>query len=174
MVEFVAFTGLRFGEASALQWDDLDESHGLIHVRRRQVCGEIAPPKTRKRRSVAVEPWVFQVLREHRVNLVREQAPGIEKDIMFPSKTGGYRYSSVLQKPLAKAVEELKIGKRITAHTFRRTFNNLMRQSGIDRVTLRAMTGHFSEEMTEHYSEVTPEEKRRAAATGMAPVVRHS
>lgn len=45
-----------------------------------------------------------------------------------------------------------------------------MRQRGVDMITLRAITGHSSERMTEHYSEVTVEEKQGAIRKGLAPI----
>jgi integrase len=171
MVVFLMTSGLRFGEASAIHWDNIDEREQLVHVQRRQVRGRLAPVKTRKSRSVALDPWVFEVLREHRRGLMRDQAPGWDKGIVFPSHTGSYRHPSVLNKPFTKIAAVTEIDKHVTAHTLRRTFNNLMRQSGVDRMTLRAMTGHSSEEMTQHYSDVTPEEKRQAVARGLSPLL---
>jgi len=52
--------------------------------------------------------------------------------------------------------------KRVTVHGLRRTFNNLSRQVAGAIVT-RAITGHVTEEMTEHDSHVDRAEKLRAA-----------
>lgn len=43
----------------------------------------------------------------------------------------------------------------------RRTFNNLVRQAAGD-IAARAMVGHATAQMTEHYSDVTVQEKREA------------
>ena len=170
MVVALGATGLRFGELSALHWTDLDEDEGLIRVERRQVRGTIDLPKTKKKRSVAVEPWVFDVLREHRRELLRVQRPGLDKGLVFPSTTGGYRQPAVLDKPMQRISTITGIKKKVTAQVMRRTFNNLLRQRGIDEMVLRAMTGHATKEMTEHYSEVTAEEKRRAVERGLGNV----
>ena len=53
------------------------------------------------------------------------------------------------------------IRARFTPHGFRRTFNNLARQVAGEIVT-RAMTGHVTPSMTEHYSHVGAEEKHAA------------
>jgi hypothetical protein len=54
------------------------------------------------------------------------------------------------------------ITKRVSVHGLRRTFNNLSRQvAGV--IVTRAITGHVTEEMTEHYSHVDRAEKLRAA-----------
>src|SRR5438552_3109943 len=39
------------------------------------------------------------------------------------------RYSGLLTKPLARCAERAGLDKHITAHTMRRTFNNLARQA---------------------------------------------
>ena len=54
------------------------------------------------------------------------------------------------------------ITKRVSVHGLRRTFNKLSRQVAGVTVT-RAITGHVTEEMTEHYSHVDRAEKLRAA-----------
>jgi hypothetical protein len=64
--------------------------------------------------------------------------------------------------PLRRAIERAGITKRVTVHGLRRTFNNLSRQVAGAIVT-RAITGHVTEEMTEHYSHVDRAEKLRAA-----------
>jgi integrase len=171
MVTVLATTGLRFGEASALCWDDIDEKKQLIYVRHRQVRGKTAPPKSRKYRSVAAPLSVFELLSAHRQEMLRHQVAGLEKSIVFPSLTGGYRQPSVLNKPFVEIAKAAEIERRVTAHTLRRTYNNCMRQVGVDKMILRAMTGHSSEGMTEHYSEVTAEEKRKAVELGLTPIL---
>ena len=52
--------------------------------------------------------------------------------------------------------------KRVSVHGLRRTFNNLSRQV-VGVIVTRAITGHVTEEMTEHYSHVDRAEKLRAA-----------
>jgi integrase len=51
-------TGMRFGELSALLWHDVDQEHGLIHVRRSQVKGNVGPTKTNSTRSVPLHSVV--------------------------------------------------------------------------------------------------------------------
>lgn len=49
----------------------------------------------------------------------------------------------------------------MTTHGLRRTFNNLSRQVAGEIVT-RSITGHVTQEMTEHYSHVDRSEKLAA------------
>jgi len=51
-----------------------------------------------------------------------------------------------------------------TPHGLRGTFTDMSRKVGVDAVVTKAMTGHVTEAMREHYSTVAIEEKRSAVA----------
>jgi integrase len=57
-----------------------------------------------------------------------------------------------------------KITKRFTVHGLRYTFTDLVRRANVDAVVRRALTGHVTEEMQRHYSNVGIDEKRAAIA----------
>lgn len=169
-------TGMRFGEISALTWDDVvfpssAGEAGVIHVRRSQVYGVVGPTKTNSKRSVPLHPVVATMLRAHR----QWQEGRTKGNVVFPAsrsngKGSGYRYSGLLTKPLARCAARAGLNKHITAHTMRRTFNNLARQAA-GEIVARAMTGHMTQAMTEHYSHVTLAEKAKAleSALGALP-----
>ncbi len=52
----MALTGARFGEVSALRWDDIDEDAGVIWIRRSQWQGRVGTTKTGKVRDVPLPP----------------------------------------------------------------------------------------------------------------------
>lgn len=197
----LAFTGLRFGEASALKWADLDKEAGKLRVRRAQWKGIVDTTKTassskqgRKKRSgvrsVPLFPELVEVLERHRKaqadallkRLKRAHVPNLEvavveqaHDWMFPApfkprnKAGvKLMHNTSPAKPLRAALSKLpKLPQDFTIHGFRHTFNNLVRQAADQQgqgEVVRAMTGHSSLEMTEHYSHVSVEEK--AAVVG--------
>ena len=56
------------------------------------------------------------------------------------------------------------IAKRFTVHGLRYTFTDLVRRANVDAVVRRALTGHVTEEMQRHYSNVGMDEKRAAIA----------
>jgi integrase len=149
LVATLAFTGLRFGEASALRWEDIDDAAGLIRIRRAQWRGRISTTKTGKTRSVPLVPELAVVLREHHERL----AKGLGEGWVFPSNVGKLHPKEVLRKPLKKALKAAGIERHFTQHGFRRTFNNLSRQIAGEIVT-RSITGHVTQAMTEHYSHV--------------------
>ena len=176
----LSFTGLRFGEISALKWRDVDEAEGKIWVRRAQWKGIVDTVKNSKPRTVPLMPGLLEVLNAHREaqrdlfakRLKRQHIPDLASanpgDWVFPSRQPGkLMHSSAPRKPLARAVAKAGLEQGFTTHGFRHTFNNLVRQVAElngQTVVLQAMTGHSSDEMTEHYSSVSIEEKRRAVS----------
>lgn len=174
----LAFTGLRFGEITALKWRDLDEVQGKIWIRRAQWKGIVDTVKNAKPRTVPLMPELLEVLNAHREaqreaiakRLRRKRIPNLASanpgDWVFPSRQPGkLMHSTAPRKPLILATEKAGVAPGFTVHGFRHTFNNLVRQVAElngQNVVLQAMTGHSSDEMTEHYSQVSIDEKRRA------------
>ena len=166
MVTLLAFTGLRFCHASALKWDDWDEDKAVLHVRRKHVRGEIAPVSRKKRAPsvIPVEPELAEVLREHRARLASAKAPGFAQGWMFPSDAGTLRTPNTMDRAWAKCLDAAKVKHRFTVHGLRYTFTDLIRLSKADAVVRRALTGHVTQEMQQHYSHVGTDEKRAAIA----------
>lgn len=166
LVSVLAFTGLRFCHVSALKWDDWDEETGILQVRRKHVRKDVSSV-TRKKRApgvIPVEPELAEVLREHRARLEAAKAPGVAAGWMFPSDEGTLRTPNSLDWALEKCLKAAKVKRRFTVHGLRYTFTDLIRLSKADAVVRRALTGHVTEEMQRHYSNVGTDEKRAAIA----------
>jgi integrase len=166
LVVLLAYTGLRFCHASALHWTDWEEAGGVLRISRKQVRGKVGPVTRKKRapKEYPVEPELAEILRQHRVRLLKEQAPGLSKGLMFPSRVGTYRTPNSLDVAWAKCLATAQIDKRFTIHGLRYTFTDLVRRANVDAVVRRALTGHVTEEMQRHYSTVGLDEKRAAVA----------
>lgn len=153
LITLLAYTGLRWGEASALQWGDIDSERGVIHVRRALSGGEVSTTKTGTHRTVALVPPVADAL----AGLTRTSVwvfPGPKSG--RPIRSGG-RYHAALQRIRRRA----GVKSPVTFHGLRHTFNNLVRQASSETVA-RSLTGHSTESMTEHYSHVGDDEKLAA------------
>jgi integrase len=149
LVLFMATTGLRFGEASALHWEDVDEREGVAYIRYNNDRGRLTTVKTR--RSERVIPALPEI-----VALWTRRPTGL----VFPTRTGGAHKGLPLKKVLDTACTETfgANGLRVTAHGLRRTFNNLARTQ-TSREVLKSITGHTTDAMVEHYSLVGSDEK---------------
>lgn len=161
IVTMMAFTGLRWGEASALRWEDLDLARGLVKVRRSNWKGRALTPKTE--RSVRTVPLpvelgaVFATVPKRR-----------RRGWLFPTKEGELHRGTPLRDVLDAACVRAGV-TRITTHGLRRTFNNLARQEAA-REVVKAVTGHTTDAMLEHYSLVGHDEKKRLTDAVVAVV----
>lgn len=174
----LAYTAMRVGEGTALRWEDIDEGEALVRVRRAQWRGRIGPTKTKRRRSVPLVEPLAAILREHRRWLVATQHPGLASGWVFPAAKvrkpradGSWPpvSTSSLRKPLRAVLKAVELEGRITTHGLRRTWNNILRQVTAGEV-VRAITGHATERMTEHYSHVHQNEKAQAATRALSLV----
>jgi integrase len=118
-------------------------------VQRKQVRGKVGPV-TRKKQAPTeypVEPELAANLKDRRKRLLKNQAPGLAKGLMFPSMVGTYRTPNSLDAAWAKCLVEAQIDKRFTIHGLRYTFTDLVRLANVDAVVRRALTGHVTEEI---------------------------
>lgn len=144
----MATTGLRFAEATALKWSDIDAEAEVIHIRRNQYRGVIGSPKTSgSRRRLPLIAELAEVLEEHRSKQVRENP----EDWVFPSSRGTLLSNTAFAKPLDRAAKKAGITHRITPHGLRRTLNTLA-LAYAPAETIRQVLGHSTREMTEHYN----------------------
>ena len=149
-------TGVRRGELLGLRWSDIDEANAVIRIERAQWHGIVGETKTGNVRTVPLTAELAEVLRDLRAT-TRGGAGWV-----FANEDGGLLGPCALRFPLRRVLKRAGITKRVSVHGLRRTFNNLSRQvAGV--IVTRAITGHVTEEMTEHYSHVDRAEKLRAA-----------
>jgi len=116
-------------------------------------------------------------LLEQRRWLLREQHPGLASGLIFPANPRHakasatrrgveelcwYRSASVLDRPLVKVVEAAEVPP-ISTQSFRRTWENILRQAGVDLLVRRALPGWRTEEAQGIYATVDREERDQAA-----------
>lgn len=158
----LALTGARWGAVSALKWPDVDFGERTITFRRSHTRGELsAGDKTRKRKVVPMMPQLLETLRAHRQQQIRDQVVGLDAGWLFPSRVGGLMQPSSLRKPMRSACAAAGIERVPTAHWFRYSMSSLLRKANVGMVQ-RAITGHATQEMAEHYDHVTMDERRAA------------
>ncbi len=153
IVTLAAFTGLRWGELSALRWGDLDETMGSIKVRRANWRGQVVAVKTAgSSRTVPLPSPVALML--------AASGRGRPGDYLFTNKMGGLHKGYPLVKVMVTACKAAGV-PYTTPHGLRRTFNNLARQVAAAQV-VKSITGHTTDAMLEHYSMVGIAEKSEA------------
>lgn len=171
MIDFMLRTGIRTGEARALQWRDLDYRQGVMHICHNVTVDEqgkliISTPKTETSvRDIPLTAELRAVLERQRQQL-REMFGNVQKidSVVFPNVNGkilysaqlNYNFRRIIRKMWRKGIEV----KRFTAHCLRDTFATRAIESGMNPNTLKTILGHSSLSMTmDLYAHVLPDTK---------------
>lgn len=153
LVRLLAFTGMRWGEVSALRWSDIDFDRGIITISRSNWKGRIVMPKTEaSRRRVPLPPGVLSPLMQPYDSAL--------SSFVFTTRDGMPHKGTPLVRVLRDASKAAGV-PTVTPHGLRRTFNDLLRQH-TDGDVVRSIIGHVTEQMTGHYSLIRADEKQVA------------
>ena len=144
---------------------DVKRDENVLLVRRSQTVGDevMETTKTKKRQKLFLPTELLDVLRWHVDHQIPEDIRA-KTDLLFPSETGGFRAASVLKVPFEKIAEAIKLGKRVTPRAMRRTYQDLARAAEMKDLVTRAISGHATEQMQQHYSTVAQTEMRQGIA----------
>ncbi len=153
----LATIGLHSGELRALQWKDVLWDGGLSIEKSVKVDQTIGTTKTNEARVVLLTSRALKLLAEW-----REESPYSEmSDFIFFGPDGEHPMDrGVLLEVLKHAMKICSInteGRNLVVHSFRHTFNTLMRRV-LPQATLQAITGHKTEQMSAHYDHPTRED----------------
>ena len=151
----------RSGPTPDILWND-----GIMLVRQSQTLGGVVTKtKTGRRLRIPLPEDLMTILRWH----VEQLPAGAMRDseLLFPSTTGRWRSPTCLDKPIRRIARAAGIKKHLSAKFMRRTFQDLGRAADVHDLVVRAISGHTTRQMQDHYSSVAPVEVR----DGLAKVV---
>ena len=156
-------TGLRRGEICGLMWQDFDEAHGTLTVRRTihaERGGRLTAGETKTgagKRIITLPPSTAQLLSERRK---RSYTEWIFPDPLRPERPTRPNAAYVRMKELLK-----KAGlPSIRFHDLRHTFATHALASGVDAKTLSGILGHTQASFTlDTYTHVTGDMQKRAS-----------
>jgi integrase len=151
----LSITGMRQGEARALQWKDVFWDGGLVISKSVKFDRSIGSTKTQNVRVVLLTSRGIELLKQW-----KEESPYAEPEdyIFFSTRGDRVLCSQTIRHLLHEVCKKLSIkteGRILVVHSFRHTFNTLMRRV-LPQATLQAITGHSTEKMSEHYDHPTP------------------
>ena len=138
LVELLLLTGMRIGEALALQWDD-------INVPARHITLRLT--KSGKVRHVPISDVCLKLLRR----LVEGTADCPPGGWLFPSS---HRNSLMTRpvRPWKRACQAVGLPLSLRFHDLRHTFASACVKEGIPLYTVQGLLGHSSIRMTERYA----------------------
>lgn len=159
MCHFLALTGCRIGEASALTWSDIDDRY--IHITKAyKPENGISTPKTEHSvRDIFIQPELRAFLQDFkRWRHVHMMAYGIRTDLLFFTERG----SHIIPQNVQRALNTVTSSKRLHPHIFRHTHTALLAEQGMSLEAIARRLGHSSSVITKQiYYHVTEKLKAR-------------
>lgn len=150
----MARTGMRFGEAIALQWHDIDFAKNYIVVRRNiPHHRQVETTKTQaSQRKVDMSPELAAELRKLRTERKKQAlADGRAFDMeawVFPNEDGSpVHYTNFPRRVWHKIQDHAQVRRR-TPHDLRHTWASHMLAAGADLAYVSAQLGHANPSIT--------------------------
>ncbi|VDG18099.1 Integrase [Lactobacillus plantarum] [Lactiplantibacillus mudanjiangensis] len=174
LFRLLAFTGLRRGEALALQWHDINFDTGELTISKTQSIGDnwhlvVQTPKTNSSfRTITVDPKTLQWLRKWRMLQAREYFQvgynaNNPEQLIFASKSNQPLVPSTpdhWNRSICKAYGL----RRIKIHAFRHTFCTLAFEAGASINEVSKTLGHADLKITQRiYLHVTKKQQNEVA-----------
>jgi integrase len=159
-----ARTGLRLGEAIALQWADVDFAQRIVLVRRSARRGRTTIPKSGKARRVDMSRQLRDVLRGWKTLSDAEAAvEGQEASPwVFPTLAGDPFAQDTFRRLWRRVLDRTELRYR-KPHTLRHTYASLLIQGGEPITYVQQQLGHHSPAFTlAVYTHFVPRGDRRA------------
>lgn len=146
---FFLSTGVRFGEAAALHWEDLLLSGQASYVR---ICcaasrGTIGPTKTGRIRTI---PLTSQMVAELSV-----LQPRAAMDLVFTTEQGNVMRSENAKRALHRRCAKAGI-RRVSWHALRHTFATRLTTRGVPLRAIQELLGHSTIQTTCRYAHAEP------------------
>ncbi len=143
-------TGLRIGEALALEWGDINYKNRYIEVKRSIVRGRISSPKNGKQRRVDMSLQLTEALKERMDGIkLRLVVPDEEKpNLVFPNTQGGYIDKNNWRRRVFKKALEKAKSRKVRIHDLRHTYATLRIAKGDNIADVSNQLGHHSVKLT--------------------------
>ena len=154
---FVAYTGVRHGEAVALRKSDLHLDEAYARIQRSEWRGTEKETKGKRNRSVPlVEPLV---------DMLREMKETGTSDHVFLTKKGEPLTENSVRKPFKRICEAAGVPV-IRIHDLRHSYATLLHTEGTPLDVVQKLLGHSTIQMTQRYAK-TPDTMMRQAVNGL-------
>lgn len=163
MIEFLSFSGMRYGEMIALKYENVTdeeiEINGTIDYQTKKISeGVKNPTKNKKDRTISQVNKTREILKQLKEEneLVKASRSYDEKNFYFTSIAGHPIHPTNFNRTISEIALDLGIDKDISSHIFRHTHISFLTELGIDLKTIMNRVGHSKADITlEIYTHVT-------------------
>ena len=166
LTQFLILSGLRIGEAIALNDDDVDLPHRTIRVTKNyslNACQVCSTKTETSDREVFIQDELYDCCRKIRqLHRIEEMKYGFRSGLFFSDiNSGSYiRYPAYLKYFRENC--SAAIGRRLSVHSLRHTHTAMLAEAGIPLETISRRLGHADSKVTrEVYMHVTEKMKER-------------
>jgi integrase len=150
-VLLLARTGLRLGEAIAVQWGDIDMHGRFIEVKRAFSGPLLSTPKNGKPRRVDMSQQLTATLStllvERKTATLRKGWSEVPAWVFISEEGTPYNRGNFRWRIWYKLLEKAGL-RRIRIHDLRHTFASLLIQNGESLVYVKEQMGHYSIQLT--------------------------
>ncbi|HER8728220.1 TPA: site-specific integrase [Streptococcus pyogenes] len=167
LYQLLLSTGLRIGEACALEWGDIDLENGTIAINKtyNKNLKFLSTAKTQSgNRVISVDKKTLRSLKLYQMRqrqLFNEVGARVS-EVVFATPTRKYFNASVRQSALDTRCKEAGI-ERFTFHAFRHTHASLLLNVGISYKELQYRLGHANISMTlDTYGHLSKDKEKEA------------
>lgn len=149
--------GLRAGEMRALEWDDVDLKHGVVHVQRSESRGDVTAPKSGRSRVLPMTRKLASVL-----TLLESEHGDRARVLNADGKPDASEQN--LRTWMVAAQRDARIKQTGGIHALRHTFCSHLAMRGAPMLAIKELAGHQSLRTTMRYMHLGSTEARRAIA----------
>lgn len=171
----LAFTGLRYGEIFALQWQDIDFDIKVLSVKHNLIYNEeekrheLSTLKTKSsEREIGLDDATIKILlywRNYQRKFFIGRGINVNSpdQIVFTSDTNNYVTDAYLRRIIKRITKKYNL-PHITIHGFRHTHCSLLFEAGVDMHNVKDRLGHSDIQTTMNiYAHVTKSERNKTA-----------
>lgn len=150
--EFLAFTGVRVGEALALTWGDVDFVNRKISINKRLYEGNIDEPKSESSNRIIdmFDPINEMLMRRKKAvsGLYMKKPQHRDLDLVFPGEEGEYRGRSFIGRIFKRSLRKAGLSQEFSPHDLRHTCASFLLSITSNLLYVSKHLGHSNPEIT--------------------------
>lgn len=151
LTQFMVLSGLRFGEAAALNKKDVDYKEGVIHVTKTwdTINHVVTSPKSFcSIRDVYMQSELVKVCKQINLYMLKIEVMNNARSNLFVHSSDGDFVSFFSFNKYLKELSARVLGKQITTHALRHTHASLLLEGGVSIDTISRRLGHENSTIT--------------------------